>query len=157
MILRYVGCSAVATGTLCTVVQRDFQRLEVADSQPRGSCTDSAGNVLVTFVRDMTAKYPRFIGAGCSLHVLNPIPGGRKKAFDDEAVEKMAAAPESQVLVPQRATGKANLAAMGMGAAITKEWLARECEARGTELPRAKKGKHAGEVPSTVTMDVIKR
>ena len=58
-------------------------------------------------------------------------PGGRKKAYDDEAVEKMAAAPESQVLVPQRATGKVNLAAtgaVGMGAAITKEWLAREVQ-----------------------------
>ena len=47
--------------------------------------------------------------------------------------------------------------AVGMGAAITKEWLARECAARDTELPRAKKGKHAGEVASTVTMDVMKR
>ena len=87
-------------------------------------------------------------------------PVGSKKTYDDEAVEKMAAAPESQVLVPQRATGKVNLAAtgaVGMGVAITKEWLARECEARGIELPRAKKGEHAGEVPSTVTMDVMKR
>ena len=55
------------------MVQRDFQRLEVSDSQPRGSCTDSAGDVLVTFVRDMTVKYPRFIGAGCSLHVVHLI------------------------------------------------------------------------------------
>ena len=122
--LRYVGCSAVATGTPHTVVQRDIQRPEVDDSQPRGSCMDSTGDMLVTFARDMTAKYPRFIGAGCSLHVLNPIPGGRKKAFDDEAVEKMAAPPESQVIVPQRATRKANLAAtgaVGMGAAITMD------------------------------------
>ena len=79
-------------------------------------------------------------------------PGGRKKAYDDEASEKIAATQESQVLVPQRAAGNLNVAAtgtVGMGAAITKEWLARECEARGIELPRAKKGEHAGEVPFT--------
>ena len=46
--------------------------------------------------------------------------------------------------------------AVGMGAAITKEWLLRECEAHGIELPRVKKGEHAGEVRSTVTMDVMK-
>ena len=44
-----------------------------------------------------------------------------------------------------------------MGAAITKEWLARECAARDIEQPRVKKGEHAGEVASTVTMDVMKR
>jgi hypothetical protein len=47
--------------------------------------------------------------------------------------------------------------AVGMGAAVTKGWLARECAARDIELLRVMKGEHAGEVASTVAMDVMKR
>ena len=64
VILRFIACGSVAKGELANVVAKDMARLGVCAEQMSGSCTDSAPDVLVTFVNQMAAKFPGFIGAG---------------------------------------------------------------------------------------------
>ena len=71
VILIFVACGSLPKGELADVVAKDIERLGVRPEQACGSCTDSAPDVLVTFVNAMAAKFPGFIGAGCSLHILH--------------------------------------------------------------------------------------
>ena len=69
--MRFVACSTVPTGQHAKVVWQDSARLGIKDAKIRGSCTDSAADVPVTFVNDMTALFPLFLGAACTLHILH--------------------------------------------------------------------------------------
>jgi len=72
-ILRFVACSSVVKGELADAVANDMERLDVRAWQMGGSCTDVAPDVSGTFVNQMTAEFPGFIGAGCSLRILHPM------------------------------------------------------------------------------------
>ena len=73
VIVRFLACSRVAKGELASAVVKDMSRHLIRDEQSRGSCTDSANDVLITFVNAMMAMFPGFIGAGCTLHQLHLI------------------------------------------------------------------------------------
>jgi hypothetical protein len=73
VIVRFLACSTVGKGDLAGVVVKDMSRHLIRDEQSRGSCTDSANDVLITFVNAMMAMFPGFIGAGCTLHQLHLI------------------------------------------------------------------------------------
>lgn len=72
IILRHVGATTVASGKLAATCKADAKRLNIdLSEQLRGSCTDSATDVIVTFVNAMHAEYPKFVGTGCVLHILH--------------------------------------------------------------------------------------
>ena len=58
VVIRHCGASVVGKGQLASVVQADARRLGVLVDLCLGSCTDSANDVLVTFVNDMTLANP---------------------------------------------------------------------------------------------------
>ena len=58
----------------------------------KGSCTDSASDVISGFVKYMEPRYPGFIGVGCTLHIMNLVlVNAYVAAFGDEDMEKNSA------------------------------------------------------------------